>query len=85
MDEDETRDLMNKLAVAVAADSWSPVESLAPEQYTVSAISEWWSEGFLQIEGQARPGHRLRFVVSTQLSTPPSEHTARYVYMPQQW
>jgi hypothetical protein len=55
---------MNKLAVAVAADSWSPVESLAPEQYTVSAISEWWSEGFLQIEGQARPGHRLRFVVS---------------------
>ena len=58
----------DKVAVAIAPDSWSPTESLTPEQYTVAAISEIWSdEGFIRIDGQARPGHRLRFVVSVCL------------------
>ena len=55
----------DKVAVAIAPDSWSPIASLSPEQYTVSAISEVWSdEGFVRIDGTARPGHRMRFVVS---------------------
>ena len=54
----------DKVAVAIAPDSWSPIASLSPEQYTVSAISEVWSdEGFVRIDGTARPGHRMRFVV----------------------
>jgi len=53
------------LAVAIAPDSWSPVSALTPEQYTVAAISEVWTDqGFVRIDSQARPGYRMRFVVS---------------------
>lgn len=58
-------DLVDKVAVAIAPDSWSPIGTLTPEQYTVAAISEVWNEqSYIRIDGQARTGHRLRFVVS---------------------
>lgn len=60
----------DKVAVAIAPDSWSPISALTPEQYTVAAISEVWSEhGFLRIDGQARAGHRIRFVVRVVYSS----------------
>jgi hypothetical protein len=58
------RDLGGKLAVAVAPDAWSPIASLRPDEFTVAAVSEVWSEqGYIRIDGQARPGYRLKLVV----------------------
>lgn len=58
--------LSSSLAVAIAPDSWRPASELQPDDFQVCALSEVWQRtGYIRVDGQARPGYRLRLVVST--------------------
>jgi hypothetical protein len=58
-------DLSSKLAVAIAPDSWRPTSELSADDFQVATISEVWQKtGYIRVDCQARPGYRLRLVVS---------------------
>jgi hypothetical protein len=58
-------DLSSKLAVAIAPDSWRPSSELGADDFQVATISEVWQKtGYIRVDCQARPGYRLRLVVS---------------------
>lgn len=58
--------LSESIAVAIAPDTWRDEESLTDDDYAVAAIAEVWQKsGYIRIDGQARPGYRLRLVVSS--------------------
>lgn len=58
--------LSESVAVAIAPDTWRDEGALTDDDYTVAAIAEVWQKsGYIRIDGQARPGYRLRLVVSS--------------------
>lgn len=62
---DASEELSTKLAVAIAPDSWRPSSELQTDDYQVAAISEVWQKtGWIRVDSQARPGYRMRLVVS---------------------
>lgn len=53
--------------MAIAPDSWRPASELGPDDFQVAAISEVWQRpGYIRVDCQARPGYRLRLVVSSR-------------------
>jgi hypothetical protein len=52
------------VAVALAPDSWTPAEALGRDDFQVAPIAEVWQRnGYIRVEGLARPGYRMCLVV----------------------